>query len=276
MHGTPVYAIPEIRAQEMMYKHYYPNKRAHTSYSYSNSRHRNKKEMSENCLIVTKKEFSNSPNVNHQTKLGPYVNSKNKAGSPEISKDKIMANHDLVLYAQQIPDSKRFTRINLEWLGQNHLNDERFKLYYSSILNHAGHPSKQRFEVKDLIPYPEKEIRISMDEETNEKMKEIKMFNDNVDYGAQLQKSISATKSSPKIAFSNIYNTNKYKYIVTPGNNSKLIKEAMKRRPWWVEIPNVDSVFNFKWQPVSYRMKFRELSSKSSFKQIVNHFEYHR
>ena len=50
----------------------------------------------------------------------------------------------------------------------------------------------------------------------------------------------------------------------------------MKQRPWWVEIPNVDSVFNFKWQPVSHRLKFRELSHKSPGKQIVNHFECHK
>lgn len=63
---------------------------------------------------------------------------------------------------------------------------------------------------------------------------------------------------------------------MTSGNNSKLIREAMSMRNWWVEIPNVDSAFNFKWQPVSYRMKFRKLNPKSPVKQIVNHFENHR
>ena len=87
---------------------------------------------------------------------------------------------------------------------------------------------------------------------------------------------ISATKTTPKIAFSNIYHNNKYKYIVTSGNNSKLIKEAMSRRSWWVEIPNIDSIFNFKWQPISYRMKFRELSKRMPHTRIVNHFEFHR
>lgn len=87
---------------------------------------------------------------------------------------------------------------------------------------------------------------------------------------------MSTSKTSPKIAFSNIYSKNKYKYIVTPGNNSNLIREAMQQRSWWVEIPNVDSAFNFKWQPVSYRMKFRKLNQKGPVKQVVNHFENHR
>lgn len=81
---------------------------------------------------------------------------------------------------------------------------------------------------------------------------------------------------SNRIAFSNIYNNQKYKYIVTAGNNSKLVKEAMRRRPWWIEIPNIDSIFNFKWQPFSFGMKFRELVYKHTNKQIVNHFEFHK
>lgn len=85
-----------------------------------------------------------------------------------------------------------------------------------------------------------------------------------------------STKPSSKIPFAGIYNTKKYKYIVTQGNNSKLIREAMRRRPWWVEIPNFNSVFNFKWQPTSHRMKFRELGKGRGVRQIVNHLEFHK
>lgn len=103
-------------------------------------------------------------------------------------------------------------------------------------------------------------------------------FDSTVYHQSVMNKAINAVnKANSKIAFSNIYNTNKYKYIVTAGNNSKLIKEAMKRRSWWVEIPNVDTVFNFKWQPTSYRMKFRDLVYKHpANKQIVNHVEFHK
>ena len=127
-----------------------------------------------------------------------------------------------------------------------------------------------------MISYPDQEIGIPIDEDSACVLKDTLKGSENFINGIQQVKNISAWKETNKISFSNIYNTNKYKYIVTPGNNSKLIRESMKRRPWWVEIPNVDSAFNFKWQPVSYRMKFRELVFKSINKQIVNHFEFHK
>lgn len=83
----------------------------------------------------------------------------------------------------------------------------------------------------------------------------------------------------------------------------------MERRNWWIEIPSVHSLFNFKWQPVSYGIKFERLShqkgvikddrapftgggassaqfssfstastaaeSTSNIKQLVNHVECH-
>jgi hypothetical protein len=39
-----------------------------------------------------------------------------------------------------------------------------------------------------------------------------------------------------------------------------LIRKALERRDWWIEIPAVHSMFNFKWQPVSYGIKFERLS----------------
>jgi len=34
----------------------------------------------------------------------------------------------------------------------------------------------------------------------------------------------------------------------------------MEKRDWWIEIPAVHSLYNFKWQPVSYGIKFERLS----------------
>ena len=85
-----------------------------------------------------------------------------------------------------------------------------------------------------------------------------------------------SNKTGNKPSFSSIYNNKKYKYIITPGNNSNIIREAMKQRKWWVEIPNFNNVFNFKWQPTSYRLKFKDLGKRRDIKQIVNHLEFHK
>jgi hypothetical protein len=64
------------------------------------------------------------------------------------------------------------------------------------------------------------------------------------------------------------------KYIVMPGNNSKLIKESLERRDWWQETHPFSSLFNFKWKPDSHGIRFDRLNP-STTKQLINHFENH-
>lgn len=42
----------------------------------------------------------------------------------------------------------------------------------------------------------------------------------------------------------------------------------------WEETPSYDSLFNFKWQPCSYGIKYDQISTYG-VKQIVNHIEGH-
>ena len=52
-------------------------------------------------------------------------------------------------------------------------------------------------------------------------------------------------------------NPGKLKFIVLPGNNSGLIRDAMLRRKLkWEETTSNDTGYHFKWQPVSYGIKF--------------------
>jgi hypothetical protein len=159
--------------------------------------------------------------------------------------------------------------MNLELMQNRPNTGFAYRQYYSSISD-----KDNQNQVNDLILYPEAEVRIRKDVEL---MRRSPQKYSVIPAVKKLIQGASDFKEKSKVAFSNIY-SNKYKYIVTPGNNSKLIREAMKTRPWWVEIPNVDSAFNFKWQPVSFRMKFRELGNRSNktHKQIVNHFEFHK
>lgn len=40
--------------------------------------------------------------------------------------------------------------------------------------------------------------------------------------------------------------TSKYHYYIGPGNNSKLIRALMKRRPWWSECQDCNEA-DFSW-----------------------------
>ena len=82
-----------------------------------------------------------------------------------------------------------------------------------------------------------------------------------------------ALKTHSKIPISNIYTPNKLKYIIAKGNNSQLIREAMEHRKGWIEIPNINSLYNFKWQPFSDGIKFESPHSFEFMKQMVNHLK---
>jgi len=69
--------------------------------------------------------------------------------------------------------------------------------------------------------------------------------------------SIKVNKS--KIPFENAYVEDCYKFIVCYGNNSGLVRKALERRSWWIEIQPVHSAYNFKWQPFSNGIKFARL-----------------
>lgn len=48
----------------------------------------------------------------------------------------------------------------------------------------------------------------------------------------------------------------------------------MRKRKHWEESPYYNTLFNFKWQPISKGIRFDLLSSNGQ-KQLVNHFEHH-
>ena len=72
---------------------------------------------------------------------------------------------------------------------------------------------------------------------------------------------IKADNKRSKIPFENAYVQDVYKFIVTSGNNCNLVRRAMEKRSWWIEIQPVHSMYNFKWQPTSTGIKFERLSS---------------
>lgn len=69
--------------------------------------------------------------------------------------------------------------------------------------------------------------------------------------------------------------SNKFKFLVHPGNNSKLVKSIVEQKPAWVEgnFSNSNEV-QFIWQPTSKNIKFIRLAPYLP-KQVINHFEGH-
>lgn len=169
-------------------------------------------------------------------------------------------------YAIAEHDSK-IELIKLGMLNWNTLNDDQFKEYYRQIFDKVQNRDLFDSSISGkLLPLtlnlclesvwiatPTKSVL------TQEKLKEV----------------ANKQKLNSKIPFSNIYNNRKFKYIVTSGNNSKLIRETMARRNWWIEVPKFNSIFNFKWQPFSDGIIFQDFYKEKVIKQALNHFEFH-
>lgn len=54
----------------------------------------------------------------------------------------------------------------------------------------------------------------------------------------------------------------KYKYIVCPGNNSGVVKKCLELRgDRWEEGNDFDTLFSFKWNPISRGIKFDQVNT---------------
>ena len=85
--------------------------------------------------------------------------------------------------------------------------------------------------------------------------------------GTRIRKDTVFKRSISKIPFENAYVEECYKFIIGYGNNSNLIRKALERRSWWIEIQPVHSMFNFKWLPVSNGIKFGRLGHIATTKR---------
>ena len=68
--------------------------------------------------------------------------------------------------------------------------------------------------------------------------------------------------------------TQLYKYILLGGNNHDVVRRVMDTRPSWACIKSSQTLYHFKWAPVSRQIKF-DFLCKHGQKNLVNHFENH-
>ena len=65
-------------------------------------------------------------------------------------------------------------------------------------------------------------------------------------------------------------------YLILPGNASYLVEQCMNHRINWMKpFSIVTSLYNFKWQELSYGIDYESLGHFQNVKQIVNHYENH-
>ena len=79
-----------------------------------------------------------------------------------------------------------------------------------------------------------------------------------------------------KILINIKYKLKFYFYSILPGNASYLIENCMcHRKNWKASFNKSNSLFNFKWQQLSYGIDYNSLGKNGEMEQIVNHYENH-
>ena len=72
----------------------------------------------------------------------------------------------------------------------------------------------------------------------------------------------------------------RYHYLLLPGNNSGLVREAFRRRSWWAKVPEaVEGAppppgFNLRWKSITDKIPWTEIM-RSNIRQMVNHIPKH-
>lgn len=139
---------------------------------------------------------------------------------------------------------------------------------------------KRRKKVPTPIP-DTYEVIATSNTENLKKEKELNTSNSNQQQNQQLTNGISLKVSlgdsiKIKSKLSTFFEKNYYYYVIKSGNNSRVIREALKLRPHWREcVSTSNSLFNFKWKETSTGIDFSRLNKVGSIKQMVNHFECH-
>ena len=71
----------------------------------------------------------------------------------------------------------------------------------------------------------------------------------------------------------------RYHYLLLPGNNSGLVREVLRRRPWWGKLPATEEggelpPFNLRWKSITDKIPWGAVMA-SSIRQMVNHIPKH-
>jgi len=104
-------------------------------------------------------------------------------------------------------------------------------------------------------------------------------FNDTYRRKEEMEKRLARIRKSyqDREVNQSVQNMKTYIYLILPGNASYLVKNCMCHRVNWKEpFSSVTSLYNFRWQQLSFGINYNSLGNiVSNPKQIVNHFENH-
>ena len=273
----------------------------------------------------SKKNFSYDKNKNSNLNYNPksnetfnrlkylnnnkkYIKNNNNISNSNINNnfiDSFTQNHNsnLSLLNELIEQSNKLFNNSKECEFNNKTNEKNILL--NSSENYKKF-SPQKILIKKIKLNSSQKNLKPINNNNNSNNKIIKKIKLNIDCNLENNNNINNNKNKNNInnienntenlkIIKNItqMNENKYSFTIIPGNNEQLIKNCMKHRKNWEEIPknklnnNNAKNINLFWSPLSYSVNFNNYSNNNLNSNnnnniclnynnnIVNHFEFH-
>ena len=184
------------------------------------------------------------------------VNIRGKKNAISASINKTNTNEEKRNNQEKINNNIKY---NIETINEIKTDDEKKKKENNNININSN--TKRRKTFSNLLKSKSKYI-----------------FNETYRKKEELEKRLARIRKSYQENDFNqsLTNMRSYIYLILPGNASYLVKNCMCHRVNWREpFSSVTSLYNFKWQQLSYGIDYNSLGNISNTKQIVNHFENH-
>ena len=158
---------------------------------------------------------------------------------------------------------------NLFKINDQRIVNENNGIVNLIITNQRLIPEKNYFSIHQHNAYESFDIS-SNSKITNEKNTSIKSIRIPRYYSKEKQ---NKEKEKELLKFPNLKSLY---YLILPGNASYLVENCMRHRINWIKpFSVVSTLFNFKWQELSYGIDYNSLGCFPNIKQVVNHFENH-
>ena len=156
---------------------------------------------------------------------------------------------------------------NLFKINDQRIANENNGIVNLIITNQRLIPEKNYFSIHQQNAYESFDIS-SNSKINNEKNTSIKNI--------KIPKYYSKEKQNKEKELQKFPNLKSLYYLILPGNASYLVENCMRHRINWIKpFSVVSTLFNFKWQELSYGIDYSSLGCFPNIKQVVNHFENH-
>ena len=223
-------------------------------------------------------QFNNNINTRDNKYYNNTINSfllKTTSNSRFLSSNSNNNNNSLLHSYPQALDSSLENKKQNNYINYKYFGPKEIPEYANNNINNIKTiKSNDNFKLIQKNNIKNNEAKTTIDLSQKSKIKEDS--NNNYFLKEEFLEKINNIRKIYKEKESKRQNAKCFYYLILPGNASYLIERCMYHRINWMKpFSVVSTMFNFKWQELSYGIDYSSLGCFQNVNQIVNHYENH-